>query len=273
MTADGFLPALSAVINAFFLVAGVYIYVSLVRQISLRVTEPDAPFVRKFGWPEAFLALSLTLVFLWLATLSGSPAAKAIRMGNRELIHSGVFTIGLLLMVAGFLRLRRFDLDALGGFSKIGFFRTAVTGGILMLAAYPLIFLADVITQRLSQKPPEKQAIVDLFNASSTIEQRILIIVLAVSVAPLAEEFIFRFFLYGVLKRYLGRAIGVVVSALLFAAVHAHAPSFAPLFVLGTCFALAYEWSGSILVPMTMHAFFNALTLTALAYPELVQQQ
>jgi len=64
-----------------------------------------------------------------------------------------------------------------------------------------------------------------------------------------------------------------MISALLFAAVHAHAPSFAPLFVLGTCFAIAYEWSGSILVPMTMHAFFNSLTLTALAYPELIQQR
>jgi membrane protease YdiL (CAAX protease family) len=168
--------------------------------------------------------------------------------------------------------LRRFDLNALGGFSKIGFFRTAVTGALLMLAAYPLIFLADVVTQRLLRRVPEKQAIVELFNASSTLEQRILIIVLAVSVAPLAEEFIFRFFLYGVVRRYFGRVVGITVSSLLFAAVHAHLPSFAPLFVLGSCFAIAYEWSGSILVSMTMHALFNALTLTALAFPELVQQ-
>lgn len=272
MTVDGFLPALSAVINAFFLVAGVYIYVSLVRQLSTRVTEPDAPFVRQFGWPEAALAVCLASLFLYSVTLAGS-SPKMTRLESRHLIESGIFTVGLLLVVAGFLRLRRFDLDSLGGFSKIGFFRTAVTGGVLMLAAYPLIFLADAITQRVLQKPPEKQAIVELFNASGTLEQRILIIVLAVSVAPLAEEFIFRFFLYGVVKRYLGRALGVMISALLFAAVHAHAPSFAPLFVLGACFAIAYEWSGSILVSMTMHAFFNALTLTALAYPELIQHQ
>ena len=270
MMADGFFPALSAVFHAFFLVAGVYIYVSLVRQISSRVTEPDTPFLRQFGRPEALLAVLLALFFL--VTLAGSSPHKVTRMGTRDLIVSAVFTIGLLLIVAGFLRLRRFDLDALGGFSKIGFFRTAVTAGVLMLAAYPLIFLADIITQHLLHKPPEKQAIVDLFNASSTLQQRVLIIVLAVSVAPLAEEFIFRFFLYGVLKRYFGRALGVLASALLFAAVHAHIPSFAPLFVLGACFAVAYEWSGSILVPMTMHAFFNALTLTALAYPELIQQ-
>ena len=48
---------------------------------------------------------------------------------------------------------------------------------------------------------------------------------------------------------------------------------FLPLFVLGGCFTLAYEWSGSILVPMTMHALFNGITLTALAFPEFVQQQ
>ena len=193
-------------------------------------------------------------------------------MRDRDLIVSALFTIGLLLIVAGFLRLRGFDLNSLGGFSKIGFFRTAVTGGVLMLAAYPLIFLADVVTQRLLQRVPEKQAIVELFNASSTLEQRILIIVLAVTVAPLAEEFIFRFFLYGVVRRYFGRVVGITVSSLLFAAVHAHLPSFAPLFVLGSCFAIAYEWSGSILVSMTMHALFNALALTALAFPEVIPQ-
>ena len=73
-------------------------------------------------------------------------------------------------------------------------------------------------------------------------------------------------------KRYFGRGAGLLASAILFAAVHAHLPTFAPLFVLGACFTIAYEWSGSILVSMTMHALFNALTLTALAFPELIQQ-
>jgi membrane protease YdiL (CAAX protease family) len=270
MSADGFLPALSAVLYALFLTAGVYIYASLVRQISSRVAEPEVLAARKFAWPEAILATALSLFFL--LALAGSPSQKMNRMGDRDLVVSALFTLGLLLAVAGFLRLRRFDLNSLGGFSKIGFFRTAVTGGILMLAAYPLIFLADAITQRVLRTPPEKQAIVELFNASSTLQQRILIIVLAISVAPLAEEFLFRFFLYGVMKRYFGRSVGIGLSALLFAAVHAHLPSFAPLFVLGSCFAIAYEWSGSILVPMTMHALFNALTLTALAFPEHFQQ-
>jgi membrane protease YdiL (CAAX protease family) len=271
MTVDGLIPALGAVINAFFLVAGVYIYISLLRQLAARAPNPEAPPVRTFGWPEAVLATLLAFFFLSTLVLGG-PHEVARRMRNRDLIESAALTIGLLLALAGFLRLRRFDLNLLGGFSKIGFFRTAITGGVLILAAYPLIFLADVITQRLLRSAPQKQAIVEMFSESSTLEQRILIIVLAVSLAPLAEEFIFRFFLYGVMKRYFGRVVAVLASALLFAAVHAHLPSFAPLFVLGSCFAIAYEWSGSILVPMMMHALFNAITLTALAFPELVQQ-
>ena len=66
--------------------------------------------------------------------------------------------------------------------------------------------------------------------------------------------------------------MGLVLNSLLFAAVHAHLPSFAPLFVLGSCFTIAYEWSGTILVSMTMHALFNAASLTVLAFPELFPQ-
>jgi membrane protease YdiL (CAAX protease family) len=220
--------------------------------------------------PEGILAALLGAFFL--LTLLGGASHEAARLRNHDLIASAALTIGLLLALAAFLLLRRFDLDLLGGFSRIGFFRAAITGGVLILAAYPLIFLADIVTQRLLQSQPQRQAIVEMFSQSSTMEQRILIILLAVSLAPLAEEFIFRFFMYGVMKRYFGRGIAVVASALLFAAVHAHLPSFAPLFVLGSCFAVAYEWSGSILVPMVMHALFNAITLTALAFPDLFPQ-
>jgi membrane protease YdiL (CAAX protease family) len=270
MAFDGFLSALAAVIPALFLAAGVYIYVALVRQISVRAVEPFATPPREFGWPEATLATVFVLLFLSNIAASASHDIRAIH--TRDLMWNAVLSIALLLFIAGFLRLRRFDLNSLGGFSKIGFGRAVVTGGILLLAAYPMVLLAEVVTQKLSRGTLEKQGIVELFNASSTLEQRVLIILLAVTIAPLAEEFFFRFFLYGVVKRYFGRGVGVVASALLFAAVHAHLPSFAPLFVLGICFTIAYEWSGSLLVSMTMHALFNALALTALAFPEVIPQ-
>ena len=261
---------LGSLVSALFLLASAFIYVTLIRQIAARRSTSNAESAKTFGWPEAILAAAL-VSFLLLNALAGV-SQNPIRLSSRDLAANFLFTLVVLLLVAAFLKLRRLDLDSLGGFSAMSFRRALSMGIVLLFAAYPLIALADWIAQRTYGTGSSKQGIVDLFNDSHTLEQRVLIIIVAVVVAPIAEEFIFRFFLYGVFKRYFGTALGVVFNALLFAAVHTHLPSFAPLFVLATCFTLAYEWSGSILVSMTMHSLFNSLTLIVLAFPEIFRQ-
>jgi membrane protease YdiL (CAAX protease family) len=268
-----FSTALGAVINALFLIVGVYIYVSLIRQIAARrsTVALEPPPVRNFGLAEAVLAIALSAWFLLTVVLSLYVQARPL--GMRDVIAELLFRLGLVLFMVVFLKFRHLDLNALGGFSKIGFWRTLFTGLVLLIAAYPLIGLADALMQRvLGGASASKQQIVDLFTGSETIEQRVLIILLAVVIAPAAEEFIFRFFIYGVLKRYGGAFVGVILNSLVFAAVHNHLPSFAALFALGCCFTIAYEWSGSILVSMTMHALFNSVTLTLLAFPDIFVQ-
>ena len=272
MAFDGYLPALAAVGYALLLLAAVFIYLSLVRQIRARVIDPAAVPIRDFGWFEAILAALLACWFLLNIAVSLSVPHDMTSIRSRDLAWNAVLTIGLLLFIATCLRLRGLNLSSLGGFTKIGFGRAVATGAILMLSAYPLVLLASALTQSFLRGVPEKQGIVELFNASSTLERRILIILLAVTIAPIAEEFFFRFFLYGVMRRYFGYGVALLINALLFAALHVHLPSLAPLFVLGICFTIAYEWTGSILVPMTMHAIFNAVALTALAFPEIVPQ-
>jgi membrane protease YdiL (CAAX protease family) len=277
MPPDNLSAALGAVPNFVFsvlfplyLLASVYIYVSLVRQISVRRSTSPNGSTRTFGLPEAVLAAAL--IFLLLLNMSASFSNRSVQLNARNLLENLLFTVALVLFIAVFLRLRGLDLSSLGGFFRITFLRALSTGTVLILDAYPLISIADAITQRVFGSGSSKQSIVELFSRSRTIEQRMMIIVFAVVIAPMAEEFLFRFFLYGVLKRYFGRFLGVTVNALLFAAAHTHIPSFAPLFVLGSCFTIAYEWSGSILVSMTMHALFNSLSLTVLAFPELFSQ-
>jgi len=249
-----------------YLVASAYVYISLINQISARTSAP-ASATRTFGLPEAILA-ALLILFL-LLTISSSVSRPSIDFSARNLLANFLLMVFVVLVVVTFLQLRGFDIGSLGGFFRISFIRALSTGAILLFFAYPLILLCDLITQRLFGGGSSKQNIVEFFSESRTIEQRMLIIVFAVAIAPVVEEFLFRFFLYGVFKRYFGRLLGVTFSALLFAAAHAHFPSFVPLFVLGSCFAIAYEWSGSILVAMTMHSLFNSLTLTALAFPEI----
>ncbi len=263
----------SFALNVFFalyFLASVYVYISLIRQIRARTSEPAGGPARAFGLPEAMLAA--VLIFFLLLNISASASRPSVQLNPRNLLVNLLFTVAVVLFIAAFLRLRGFDLSSLGGFFKIGFVRALATGMILLLAAYPLVSLANAITQSLFGSDLSKQNIVELFSGSRTIEQRIMIIVFAVAVAPVVEEFLFRFFLYGVLRRYFGRFLGITLNAALFAAAHTHFPSFVPLFVLGGCFTIAYEWSGSILVAMTMHSLFNSLSLTVLAFPEVFSQ-
>lgn len=99
----------------------------------------------------------------------------------------------------------------------------------------------------------------------------------AAIVAPLAEEVIFRGYLYPVAKSISGIRTGVLFSALLFAACHGNVPLLLPLFVLGILLALAYEWTGSIWAAISIHFFFNSATVAmqlamrAGALPDLPQ--
>lgn len=260
-----------ALLNTLLIAAALYVYLSLIRQIALRPANGAASLGEKqLGLPEAIAAV---LLISWFVL----NLAAAVRGGEaiyrtRDLILTGAFSIGVLLVLTALLQFRGFSVLSLGGFSRLSFGRIISTAAVLLLAAYPLIFAAGVILQRFSDGGSSRQPIVEMFSDSQTLQQRVLIIVLAIAIAPMTEEFIFRFFLYGVFKRYLGRAPGLIFNALLFAAVHVHLPSFGPLFLLGSCLTLAYEWSGSILVPMTMHALFNFLSLSALAFPNLFSQ-
>ena len=268
------------IIYALWFVAGAFIYVALVRQINARRSTSSDPLVnpvsetapppKTFGLPEAILAG--VLIFLLLLNVVASISHPSVELDNGNLVTSLLVTVGVVVFIAAFLTLRGRNIETLAGVSKYGAPRAIATGALLLFFAYPLISLADVIVQQFLGGGSSRQSIVELFNSSQTIQQRVVIIIFAVVIAPAAEEFMFRFFLFGVLKRYFGYLFGLVANALLFAAVHGHLPSFAALFVLGCCFTIAYEWSGSILVSMTMHSLFNAMTLIVLAFPQILQQ-
>jgi membrane protease YdiL (CAAX protease family) len=276
MLASAFSSAIGGLFVILVVLIGLAIYVTLARQIAARrsISVSDAlsapPSPRTFGLPEAFLAAAL--IFFLLLNITTAVEHSRAQLSSRDLIANVLFTLFVVFFIAAFLKLRGIDIDALAGFSRASLKRAVSTGVVLLLAAAPLLALAEAFTQGVFGGESSKQEIVNLFNTSRTIEQRVTIIVLAVVIAPISEEFIFRFFIYGVIRRYCGIVIALVFNALLFAAAHTHLPSAAPLFVLGGCFTLAYEWSGSILVSMAMHALFNSAQLVLLAFPELFQQ-
>jgi uncharacterized protein len=268
-------PPAFAIIYVLWFIAGAYVYIALVRQIVARQSVPGdlerststpepAP---TFGLVESIIAA--ILIALLLVNIMAAFSVKASPVTVRGLVGSFIVTFALILVIIVAMQARGRSVSELAGFAKLGALRAIGTGALLLFFAYPLVSAGELVLQQFYGSGFSNQSIVDFFNGSQTLRDRILVIIFAVALAPLAEEFIFRFFLYGVLRRYFGITFGLVANSLLFAAAHGHLPSFPLLLILGACFTIAYEWSGSLLVSMAMHSFFNASSLVVLAFPEL----
>ena len=87
---------------------------------------------------------------------------------------------------------------------------------------------------------------------------------LAVVLAPLFEEILFRGILLPALAKRFGATASVVAVSVLFAGIHGHVPSLVPLFVLSAALCLAYIRTGSLATNIAMHAVFNGVTVTLL---------
>jgi uncharacterized protein len=266
-----------AIVYILWFIAGAYVYIALVRQIVARrhaVSAVDesasspAP-APTFGAPETIIASILIALLLLNIMAAFSAHGGGSQVSLRALLSSLVITCVVIFFVVVVLEVRGRHVVDLAGLTKLGAVRAIFTGALLLFFAYPILNTAELILQRLYGSGFGNQSIVDFFNASQTLSERITVIIFAVAIAPLSEEFLFRFFLYGVLRRHFGITFGIAANALLFAAAHGHLPSLPLLFILGMCFTIAYEWSGSLLVNMTMHALFNGASLVVLAFPQL----
>ena len=116
-------------------------------------------------------------------------------------------------------------------------------------------------------------------SESSSATSLCLTIGMAVVIAPLTEEIIFRGLMQGALVRlYRSRWIAIVMTAAIFAALHltvredvaagesslAQLETIAPLFLLGLVLGYAYEKSRSLYRPICIHLGFNALSVVML---------
>jgi membrane protease YdiL (CAAX protease family) len=91
-----------------------------------------------------------------------------------------------------------------------------------------------------------------------------LMAVAAVVVAPVCEEVIFRGYLYPAAKRFAGRWVAMIASALVFAAAHGSLAQLPQLFILGLVLVHAYEVTKSIWAPIAIHLCNNAATVVIL---------
>ena len=90
-----------------------------------------------------------------------------------------------------------------------------------------------------------------------------------VIVTPIVEELVFRGVAYRLMRKRMGAALSVILSAVFFGLAHGNVLSFVYTTALGLLLAVSFEAHGSIFVPIIIHASFNAASyLTEYAFDD-----
>jgi len=146
-------------------------------------------------------------------------------------------------------------------------------GATLLGAAIPvwLVFSYtwQVVLQLLGEKT-QLQEVVQLLVAPQPLVLLLASGAIALVVAPVLEETVFRGFLMPTLTRMAGPAAGIVLTAALFGMLHGW-PSCIPIFGIGLLLGWLYWKTGSLWVSIGCHSAFNLVSLvTVWLAPESV---
>lgn len=148
-------------------------------------------------------------------------------------------------------------------------FRQAVP---LFLMCLPLIWIASLIWTHLLTALEaagaidafEPQALITLFQDGGDPIAISLLVALAILLAPIVEEIVFRGCVYRFLKSQTTLLPAQILSGCVFSFMHWNLMSFVPLVIVGVFLARVYEKSGNLIVAIWFHAFFNAFSLLML---------
>lgn len=231
---------------------------------------------RPYDYQDGVTALAVISVFC-LGLFSSPQQKAAAATGKLEasmsfsvLLASSVIMLAMCVLLVLYLRVYRgFSPAEMFGLRqmRLGFAAALAVPCIIVVVVAMGLVVHLVYVRFMNGKMPDEsdQETVRAFKSASSFTFRVLVGITAIVIAPLTEETIFRGFLYGVTKRFTDRWFAAVFTAVIFAVVHSHVGALLPIFVLGIGLALAYEVTGSLLVPVFMHALFNAYNVAQLA--------
>jgi len=226
-----------------------------------------------------FLPFLLLFVAYFSAALFGSVAAwlagdlhgtQSIILENLIMCITG-FTVIIIII----LSVRPFFARRLKGFGlNISTVKKDLPAAFLnLLAIWPLIMAAAMLTIVIGHflygpdfQMPRHEGLEKL-SENPQIPTRILITIVAVIIAPLLEELIFRGLFQTMIRSFLSVKHSawpaIAISSALFVLMHVDKSHWPALYVLGVGMGYAYEKSGSLFRPIFIHMLFNATSIVS----------
>jgi membrane protease YdiL (CAAX protease family) len=256
--------------------------------ISLAATVPPAvasfslksplPEDLRISWSWLHLVLFLFFGFFSLILIQGGFAiyyAPLRHFANekefeRFVLSKPAFAIGSMVLWYAFLFLFLYvTLAVLRGFPfwrTLGWRKlTRRNGGpprspwVFFLAGCALSLVVSVVTIKV--QPPKSVPIEELFRYKNTA---MLFMAMAVLVAPLVEETVFRGYLYPLFAKTFGVATSVILTGILFGLMHGAQLGWtwglvSVLIVVGVIFTLARARTGSVFASFLLHLGYNSM--------------
>lgn len=231
------------------------------KRITDRAWSPAQTACLGLGLAAVFLAVSLAAQVGWLPPWDQE--AKSVRLLPLLVQTLALPLAGFSMMYACPPRAARKP-----GPPSAGIVYSIGSGILLYLASVPLVIASAAIHSialRAAGYPIEPQAVVTLLSGNELPAWCVAyVLVLAIGVAPVFEEMLFRGILLPVVLKAARPLLAVVFVSFAFAIAHFHLPALAPLFVIAFMMAAGYVWTGSLLVPITIHAMFNGVNIALL---------
>lgn len=224
------------------------------------------PFENRMSWPQTvfgliYLPIHVVLLPLLLPVILANMGMTDL--GQMNLIY---YTVSLIVVAGVFMGYLRADFDPLVerlGHCMITFLMALGLDYVLSIGVNSIVL---AITQGVDN--PNDSAVAEVALVSSGTMKAI-----AVFMAPIVEEVLFRGVIFGGLHKT-NRVLAYAMSMLIFATYHVwqyvmvsgdlsmfiYVLQYLPV---SFCLAWAYERSGSIWVPIGFHMMINAMSLAA----------
>jgi len=245
------------------------------------------------------LYLPFVPLFIWFGTVTLIASIARVLFSNLQDWQTDVldnFILGIselsTIVVIMFLARIHFTRRLKGfGLNIKTIIKDFFAGFMNLLAVWPLIvsamgltiYFGELVWGREYEMQQHQQ--LKLITEHPQLLSRILIAVVAVIIAPLLEEMLFRGLFQTTIRSYIeafrpliassnkpekerttdrnGPWLAIVISSVLFTMTHDNTGHWPALFVLGVCLGYSYEKSGSLFRPIFIHSFFNAISIIA----------
>jgi uncharacterized protein len=223
-------------------------------------------------WPPWFAAAGFLLAFsaVLVLVLIARGIALAVSPGT-DADAPGVVLASTVLQDLAFVLVPFYLARLVGpaGPAALGLRPVDARTGLAWTIGVGAAFYALLALYTALLRPDGEQDVLDSLGADEGTGLLVASGIVVIVLAPLAEELLFRGFMYRSLRNRLGSWSAACVIGAVFGAIHYSGPDtlelLPPLAALGVAFCVLYERTGSLYPAIALHAVNNALAFAVTA--------